>query len=41
MLLSVLLGVTPEDASRNLPSDLLAAMADLRTSLDECQKALK
>jgi hypothetical protein len=42
MLLSQLLGVAPETANaQSLPSDLLAAMAELRADLEDCQKALK
>jgi hypothetical protein len=34
MLLSTLLGATPEGSSANLPSDVLAAFADIRAELD-------
>jgi hypothetical protein len=42
VLLSTLLGVTPEGANaQNLPTDLLAAMADLRAGLAECERGLR
>jgi hypothetical protein len=42
MLLSQLFGMAPETGNaQNLPSDLLAALADLRSDLEDCQKALK
>jgi hypothetical protein len=42
LLLSQLLGVAADTAgARNLPSDLLAAMADLRADLDDCQRNLR
>jgi hypothetical protein len=42
MLLSQLFGMAPETASaQNLPTELLAALAELRADLGECQKALK
>lgn len=42
VLLSQLLGVAPETViGQNLPSELLAAMADLRADLDDCQRALR
>ncbi|HLH19591.1 MAG TPA: zf-HC2 domain-containing protein [Bryobacteraceae bacterium] len=42
MLISVLLGATAEKAdSRNVPADLLAALAETRTALADCAKALE
>ena len=42
VLMSQVLGMTQASASTNtLPSDLLAAMNELRANLDDCQKALK
>jgi len=41
VLVSRMLGLTPGDASASsLPSDLMAALKDLRGNLDECQKLL-
>jgi hypothetical protein len=41
VLLSVLLGVTPgQNASADLPSQTLAAMADLKAGLARCQSLL-
>jgi hypothetical protein len=42
MLLSQLFGMAPETAgAQNLPSDLLAALADLQTDLEDCQRFLR
>jgi hypothetical protein len=42
VLISQMLGVTAGKASTSaLPSDLMAALQDLRVNLDACQKALK
>jgi hypothetical protein len=41
VLLSVMLGVTPGDSpTERLPSDLLSAMGDLRSSLEACRTLL-
>ena len=41
VLLSTLLGVTPADpTASDIPSQLLAALRDLRTDLDRCQRTL-
>jgi hypothetical protein len=40
VLLSTLLGVTPESANAEVPTELLGAFADLRTALDDCQRLL-
>jgi anti-sigma factor RsiW len=41
VLLSVLLGVVPDEhPTAGVPSDLLAAMRDVESSLDECQRLL-
>jgi hypothetical protein len=40
VLLSTLLGVTPEQANAHVPTELLQAFADLRSSLDDCQRLL-
>lgn len=42
MLLSQLFGMAPETAgAQNLPSDLLAAMAELQADLQECERGLR
>jgi hypothetical protein len=42
VLIAQMLGVTAANASDNaLPSDLMAALTDLRGNLDACQKAMK
>ena len=40
VLLSTLVGATAEAPSTHVPSDLLAAFADLRTAIEDCQKRL-
>jgi hypothetical protein len=40
VLLSTLLGVTPEPANAHVPTELLAAFADLRSALETCQRLL-
>jgi hypothetical protein len=40
VLLSTLLGVAPEGGNAHVPSDLLAAFADLRARVEDCQKLL-
>ena len=40
LLISTLLGVTPEPSNAHVPSELLAAFADLRSALDACQSLL-
>ena len=42
VLISQMLGVTPANASSSaLPSDLMAALEELRVNLDDCRKALR
>jgi hypothetical protein len=42
VLLSVMLGVTSGDSpNERLPSDLLSAIADMRSSLDDCRRMLE
>ena len=40
VLLSTVLGVTPESANAQVPSELLAAFADLRSAIEACQRLL-
>jgi hypothetical protein len=40
VLLSVLLGVAPGQASAELPSDVMSAVSELRADLDRCQQLL-
>jgi hypothetical protein len=40
VLLSTLLGVTAEAPNAQVPTDLLAAFAELRSALEECQRLL-